>query len=288
MDPSLPAPLRAAIEALTEGRSGRDLGDRSAEISRLYRARSPSSRAIMGEADALAYALTRMPATYAAVSAALAAVCERAPGFEPRSLLDVGCGPGTAGWAAVEAFPTLDVIDLVDASRPFLDLARTLAAASEDEAIRSAKTSLGDLAAPPASADLVTVAYALTELTEAGALLAAERLWGAAEGAFLIVEPGTPDAWARLMTVRTRLIELGAVILAPCPHLAPCPLIPPDWCHFAQRLPRSRAHIAAKRRQRALRGREVHLSRRGEPRRQSPRHGPRPRSGAGGGRQGRG
>ena len=29
---------------------------------------------------------------------------------------------------------------------------------------------------------------------------------------------------------------------APCPHERDCPLVAPDWCHFARRLPRSRAH----------------------------------------------
>ena len=246
MDPALPSPLRAAIEAMTVGRSGRDLGERSAEMSRLYRARAPSSRAVKGEEDTLAYALTRMPATYAAVGAALEALRERAPGFAPRSLFDVGCGPGTVAWAAAEAFSSLDDIHLLDASRPFLDLARTLAAASESAAIRNATISFGDLGAPGVKADLVTVAYALTELEEDRALLAAERLWAASEGMLLIVEPGTPHAWTRLMRIRSTLIDLGGIVLAPCPHHASCPLTPPDWCHFAQRLPRSRAHIAAK------------------------------------------
>ncbi|MDU1665711.1 MAG: small ribosomal subunit Rsm22 family protein, partial [Bradyrhizobium sp.] len=31
-------------------------------------------------------------------------------------------------------------------------------------------------------------------------------------------------------------------VAAPCPHAAACPLIAPDWCHFVQRLARSRAH----------------------------------------------
>ncbi len=246
MDPALPLPLRTAVEAMTQGRSGRDLGARSAEISRLYRAHAASSRAVTSEDDALAYALTRMPATYAAVGAALEALCERAPDFAPRTLLDVGCGPGTAAWAAAAMFGTLTDIQLLDASRPFLDLARRLCVASEDAALRGARTTLGDLSVAEARADLVTVAYSLTELTRARAVLAAEHLWASCEGVLVIVEPGTPDAWARLMEVRASLIGHGAVVLAPCPHHAPCPLSPPDWCHFSQRLPRSRAHIAAK------------------------------------------
>ncbi|RWP03255.1 small ribosomal subunit Rsm22 family protein, partial [Mesorhizobium sp.] len=34
--------------------------------------------------------------------------------------------------------------------------------------------------------------------------------------------------------------------LAPCPHQAPCPLAPPDWCHFSRRVARSRLHRLAK------------------------------------------
>jgi ribosomal protein RSM22 (predicted rRNA methylase) len=35
-------------------------------------------------------------------------------------------------------------------------------------------------------------------------------------------------------------------LLAPCSHDGACPLASPDWCHFAQRLPRSRDHRLAK------------------------------------------
>jgi ribosomal protein RSM22 (predicted rRNA methylase) len=37
-------------------------------------------------------------------------------------------------------------------------------------------------------------------------------------------------------------IASGAHVAAPCPHDGKCPLHAPDWCHFTQRLPRSRAH----------------------------------------------
>ncbi|MGL1585795.1 small ribosomal subunit Rsm22 family protein, partial [Vibrio parahaemolyticus] len=43
--------------------------------------------------DALAYALARMPATYAAIAASLNALAEVNPEFAPQSLLDIGAGP---------------------------------------------------------------------------------------------------------------------------------------------------------------------------------------------------
>jgi ribosomal protein RSM22 (predicted rRNA methylase) len=42
--------------------------------------------------------------------------------------------------------------------------------------------------------------------------------------------------------LRAQLLAQGAHVVAPCPHDATCPLAAPDWCHFTQRLPRSRAH----------------------------------------------
>ena len=36
------------------------------------------------------------------------------------------------------------------------------------------------------------------------------------------------------------------MLLAPCPHEAPCPLAAPDWCHFSRRVARSRLHRLAK------------------------------------------
>ena len=48
------------------------------------------------------------------------------------------------------------------------------------------------------------------------------------------------------MGVRAALIGAGAEVLAPCPHQRPCPLVAPDWCHFAVRLERTRDHKTLK------------------------------------------
>src|SRR3984893_12562749 len=123
--PDLPAELKAALDARLQGLSRNDAAERAALISKTYRDGGGSS-AIRSEADALAYALARMPATYAAVTASLNALCEIRPGFEPANLLDVGAGPGTATWAAAEAFSSLQSFTLLDANSALRALALDL------------------------------------------------------------------------------------------------------------------------------------------------------------------
>src|SRR5947199_9992570 len=113
--PDLPGELKAALEAKLHGLSRSDAAERSARISNTYRG-GGGSGAIRSETDALAYALARMPATYAAVTASLNALCEIRPDFAPAGLLDIGAGPGTASWAATEAFPSLKSLALLDAN----------------------------------------------------------------------------------------------------------------------------------------------------------------------------
>src|SRR5262249_39384195 len=126
---ALPAELRAALDAKLEGLSRRDVAERAADISKAYR-EGGNSGAIASDTDALAYALARMPATYAAVAACLNALQEVRPDFVPQSLLDVGAGPGTASWAAAEAFPTLATLTLLDVNPALRGLALEFAKGS--------------------------------------------------------------------------------------------------------------------------------------------------------------
>jgi ribosomal protein RSM22 (predicted rRNA methylase) len=105
-----------------------------------------------------------------------------------------------------------------------------------------------DLAAslPPAPQDIVLISYVLGELAPAVRDAVIDRAWQATAGILVIIEPGTPAGYERVIHARTRLIEHGGFVTAPCPHDAPCPLAGTDWCHFAVRLPRSKEHRAAK------------------------------------------
>ena len=123
MSPDLPAPLRAALDRALEGVPRKGLAERAARTSEAYRAGKPSSGVIREADDALAYALTRLPATYAACATVLAEAARMAPGFAPKTLLDAGAGTGAASWAAVQVWPRLASLTWLDASAPFLALA---------------------------------------------------------------------------------------------------------------------------------------------------------------------
>src|SRR5258705_8208410 len=123
--PDLPAGLKAALDARLQGLSRNAAAERAALISQTYRDGGGSS-AIRSETNALAYALGRMPATYAAVSASMNALREIRPDFAPTNLLDVGAGPGTATWAAAAAFPSLPSVALLDSNSALSALALDL------------------------------------------------------------------------------------------------------------------------------------------------------------------
>lgn len=238
--PDLPAYLTATLAARLQGVSRTDAAQRSDTISKTYRS-GGGSTTIRTESDALAYALARMPATYAAVIASLNAMQETRPDFAPTSLLDCGAGPGTATWACAEAFETLETFALLDANPALRALAMDLARENEREIAYTLGDAPAKIADAP-SADLVIASYVINELSDTARAKLVAAMWAKTNDTLVIVEPGTPAGYARVLDARAQLITVGAHVIAPCPHDEACPLVKPDWCHFSQRLQRSRVH----------------------------------------------
>lgn len=117
--------LDAALAALLDQVSRKDLEKRAKTMSLAYRAQG-NSAVIADRMDGLAYLVTRMPATYAVAQAVLQRTSESAPGFSPKSLTDVGAGPGTVALAAREVWPTFKTCSLVEPNATFRELARKL------------------------------------------------------------------------------------------------------------------------------------------------------------------
>jgi ribosomal protein RSM22 (predicted rRNA methylase) len=241
----LPAALKSALERRTQGVSRADLARRAAALSSTYRG-GGGSTVIRDSADALAYAITRMPATYAATAACLGEIARLVPDAAPAGLLDVGAGPGTATWAAAETFASLSRFAQLEPNAVLRALAHDLAKGTPRFAmLQQAAGGTGAIAACE-GADLVVASYVLTEVPPSELASFAGALWQKTKSVLLLVEPGTPAGHARLMAARAKLLGAGAHMVAPCPHAGPCPLAAPDWCHFVQRLARSRDHKLVK------------------------------------------
>lgn len=239
--------VQAALMALAEGASRADLAGRAGRISDDYRQFRPSAGVIGSRADALAYALARMPATLAAAETVLLEAARRAPGFAPKTVLDAGAGPGTASWAASAVWDGLEAV-LFDHNPHLLGLAADLSAAGAGGGL-VVKAERGDLtgtALPSGRFDLVLASYALTELPDTALEGLADALWSRCEGLLVLIEPGRPRDYERLLRIRARLLGQGAEMVAPCPHAHACPIAAPDWCHFSVRLARTKAHMQIK------------------------------------------
>ncbi|MBN8966068.1 MAG: methyltransferase, partial [Rhizobiales bacterium] len=243
----LPPLLRHAVDDALEGVALADLAAASDTLSRRYRGEVRDGRwHLADERAALAYLAARLPATYAAVRASFEAVAVVRPDFAPVTALDVGAGPGTALWAAADCWNGLADVLLIEGSDTIRAWGERLAAAAGPARIvwRSGDIRNGINDSPPR--DLVTLAYVLDEIAPERRAALIDRLWQLTGDVLVIVEPGTPAGWQRIVAARRQLIAAGAAILAPCPHAAPCPLLSPDWCHFAARVARSRRHREVK------------------------------------------
>ena len=242
---SLPPALADALDRVAVLERGTN---RAAEsLSARYRDAPGSGPVARTQAEVAAYAAARLPATYAATRVVLAELAARAPGFAPGTLLDLGAGPGTALWAAADVWPKLDSVTAVEAEPLMAAVGRRLA--EHGPTVVAAATWIGGrlpTAIPDEPFDLVTLSYVLAELDDATRAETIDRAWRNAK-AIVVVEPGTPAGYRRILEARAQLLSAGAALAAPCPHEHTCPWAGTDeWCHFAVRLPRSASHRGAK------------------------------------------
>ena len=245
MTVDLPDTLRAAIDVELARQPAGALTAAVAALTEAYAHGRPSP--IADQAWQAAYLAVRLPATYASVAAVLAQVSGEILGGV-RSLLDLGAGPGTATWAALDRCTALTTATQVDRSQSLLGAGARLGAAVLAGRALTLSQHTADLSDTSdwQAADLVIAAYALSELAPAARASAVRAAWRAATQLLVIVEPGTVPGFERIHDARAALIAAGAAILAPCPHEGTCPMRNgeriDDWCHFAVRLPRTRQH----------------------------------------------
>ena len=241
-DRLLPLELRQALDTAASGVSISDLRAAAARLSIAYR----DGQAVSPELDdlaALAYAATRMPATFAATRAVFHELRERCDGLHVETLLDLGAGPATTLWAAGSEFPQLARARLIERDPAMRSIGQRLLERSLlGDRVEATWHTAVEALPPPAGHDLVVLGYLLTELSKDLQRDVLHVAWQACRGAVAVVLPGSTRGYRTMLEARRELLSLGALVVAPCPHPNRCPLPEDDWCHFGVRLNRSSLH----------------------------------------------
>ncbi|MBF0224293.1 MAG: methyltransferase [Desulfobacterales bacterium] len=239
----LPLDLEQVIESELANYPLRDIAKVANQLCKRYRDGyiEPEQTFIKSSADVIAYTAYRFPATYAAISSCLSEIQARRLDWEPKTVLDVGSGPGTSAWVVKFIWPNLECITLLEHDKNMLHLAKKLFKQNDSSFIQKIVWKETNLISQweCQNHDFVIAAYILGELPTSKHQTFIEKLWSHTNDTLLIIEPGNPRGASFIRNVRDQLIQEGANIIAPCPHIQSCPAFGDDWCHFSQRIERT-------------------------------------------------
>lgn len=242
---TLPLNLSNAIDRELASLNPEKLREACYDLTKRYAA----GKFIESQAHRHAYIAARLPATYGVAREVFRRI---APLLQPiNSLLDLGAGVGSLAWAAKSSIPHLHRVTFFEKDIELLRLGQHLTqdnlhplqlAWCRDDIVKEEIFP---------THDLVTLSYVLNELSPKEQTLVLERAYGATDKLLILIEPGTPAGFERLLAARQSLIEWGAYIMAPCSHNQTCPLATlfqegKDWCHYSARIPRGKYHRRAK------------------------------------------
>ncbi len=248
----LPISCRLALDEMIEKAAFSQAELRSAveKMTVSYKeASGAGARLVTRSCEVLAYAATRMPATFGAVCASLEATLATLSEEDTASLstvLDLGAGTGAASLAVSAYLPSVN-ITAVEREREMLSVGRRL---TEDcnivwelsDAVAYAR----QLSMEGKTYDVVIASYMTNEMTDDVRSSLLELLWSITGKLLLLIEPGTKVGSAILRTAKVQLTDMGAAVCSPCPQIGGCPLDADDWCHFTCRVARSKLHKTLK------------------------------------------
>jgi len=242
---SLPEVLWLELEKISSDFNKKILVSDAQKISQKYRDNKGADvKMLSSKNQAIAYSVSRMPATYAACYSVLKHTQELISN-EPFSMLDVGAGTGAASWAALDLL-NLKKLDCFEREQSMIEVAKRLMKNLNTptkinwQSFDLRKDAILD------KYDIVFAAYVLNEFTDKERIEILEKLWKATNDLLTIVEPGTPHNFQQVKEMRQHLLNKGGCIVAPCSHCKDCAIEDGDWCNFSCRIERSKMQKMAK------------------------------------------
>jgi len=237
----IPQELKDEIEKISINQYAQII-EESQSISKKYRENDGKGKKLVTkQSEAIAYVISRMPATYCAVYTAVSQ-CLRNYTQDINSVLDVGAGTGAATWAVTNLINPQQITCL-EREKEMRQIGKQLMEGHINTNWKEFDLIQDEI---QEKSDLVITSYVINELTEADREKAITKMWEATNGILVIIEPGTPEGFAHILQARKMLLEQGANIVAPCTHNCECPINKEDWCSFYARVARTKLQKQAK------------------------------------------
>ncbi len=166
--------------------------------------------------DLLAYLAMRVPATYAQIYSVFSTIKELLPLWQPKNILDLGCGPGTGSWAAQQIWPSLIESTSVDQHDDFFSLGEKIQnSLNENITITWQKSDLSKkIMLEENKYDIVLLANVLNEINPSLIDKIIGQAFNNCRGMLVIIEPGTPFGSSIIQNAARKLSKAG-ILLAP-------------------------------------------------------------------------
>ena len=240
----IPEGLKDSINKLLSENKSSNIIENAQIISSRYRKNDgKGKRLLTNELEAVSYATSRMPATYAAVYSVFKQILVD---YDEKitSLLDVGAGTGAGTWA-VNEINNINQITCLEREKSMIDIGRKL---MKDTILDNAKWKSYNILQDEIAekADIVLTSYMINELPKQERENAVLKLWQATNKLMVVIEPGTPEGFKNILNIRNLIKNQGGYIVAPCCYNGECPIKENDWCAFYTRVARTSMHRQAK------------------------------------------
>lgn len=237
----LPIEIRNKIEKEADKYGISELKKAAARLSDKYRKaeRKENADFVTDDIEAVVYSITRMPATFGAVSKVFSYIKEIIPTDDICTFLDVGAGTGSACLAANSIFENDLKITCLEKNKYMRKYG---------EKFSSEKYLNADILSYESNEkyDMIISSYMLNELNPDDFKKIIRKLWSMTGKILAITEPGTPAGYEIIKKSREILLNENAHIISPCVHENECVLSDNDWCHFTSRISRTKLHKALK------------------------------------------
>ena len=209
-------------------------------ISNKYRKENINSNTVVSkDGEVLSYISSRMGETSAIIDAVFEKLSKVAS-FENsvNTVLDMGSGTGSTLWALDNYVKNAKVF-AVEREKAMIKYSKILSGDLSSNVTYIDEDVLSQAVKKLENVDMVVEAFMLNEMADSDRLKALEIMCDKTNKFLVLIEPGTPKSYERMMELRSFALEKGLNLILPCPHSEKCGLSD-DYCNFSVRVSRTK------------------------------------------------